>query len=262
MSADTGRAAPNPWVIAVVVSVATFMEVLDTTIANVSLRYIAGTLAISNDQASWVVTSYLVANAIVLTASSFLARALGRKRFYIVCVLLFTAASVACGLAWNIESLLLFRVLQGLGGGGLIALSQATVADVAPGPERGKYQAYFSGVFAFAVQICVGFTVDLRFFAFPTYFIFLLMGAVVLVGVFYGLVWALAGGETLGRQKTGLRIVNLDGLPVDWRQRLGRLACATVSVFAVGVGLVWSIFDEESLAWHDHMSRSFPTAGD
>ncbi|MFN0170160.1 MAG: RDD family protein [Bryobacteraceae bacterium] len=90
----------------------------------------------------------------------------------------------------------------------------------------------------------------------------LLAGSVVLVGVFYGLVWALAGGETLGRQKTGLRIVNLDGLPVDWRQRLGRLACATVSVFAGTVGLLWSLFDEESLAWHDHMSRSFPTAGE
>ncbi len=90
----------------------------------------------------------------------------------------------------------------------------------------------------------------------------LLAASVVLVGVFYGLVWALAGGETLGRQKTGLRIVNLDGLPVDWRQRLGRLACATVSVFAAGVGLLWSLLDEESLAWHDHMSRSFPTAGE
>ena len=90
--------AVNPWLIAVVVSMAAFMEVLDTTIANVALPYIGGGLAVSSDEASWVVTTYLVANAIALTASSFLAKRFGRKRFFLVCVVLFTISSVLCGL--------------------------------------------------------------------------------------------------------------------------------------------------------------------
>ncbi|MFO1037448.1 MAG: DHA2 family efflux MFS transporter permease subunit [Geminicoccaceae bacterium] len=204
MSADTGRAAPNPWVIAVVVSVATFMEVLDTTIANVSLRYIAGTLAISNDQASWVVTSYLVANAIVLTASSFLARALGRKRFYIVCVLLFTAASVACGLAWNIESLLLFRVLQGLGGGGMVPVSQSILADAFPPEKRGQGFAVFG--IAVVVAPVIGPTLggwlsdNLSW-----HWCFLINGPVGLLSV--ALIWVLLPGdaEKAAGRRPGLR---------------------------------------------------------
>ena len=114
------------------VSIATFMEVLDTTIANVALPYIAGGLGVSVDEASWVVTTYLVANAITLTASTFLAQMFGRKRFYLLCVVLFTASSVLCGFAWNIQSLLLFRILQGLGGGGMVPVSQAILADAFP----------------------------------------------------------------------------------------------------------------------------------
>src|SRR6188472_1368932 len=106
-------AGGNPWVIAVLVALATFMEVLDTTIANVALPYIAGGLGVSEDEASWVVTTYLVSNAIILTASSFLARWLGRKRFFLICLALFTVSSVLCGFAWNLQSLLLFRILQG-----------------------------------------------------------------------------------------------------------------------------------------------------
>ena len=92
------RAGPNPWLIAVLVAVATFMEVLDTTIANIALPYIAGGMGVSEDEASWVVTTYLVANAVILTASSFLARLLGRKRFFLICLALFTASSVLCGI--------------------------------------------------------------------------------------------------------------------------------------------------------------------
>jgi DHA2 family multidrug resistance protein len=91
--------SPNPWLIAVVVSVATFMEVLDTTIANVALPYIAGGMAISPDEATWVVTTYLVSNAVILTASSYLAKALGRKQFFLICLALFTASSIFCGFA-------------------------------------------------------------------------------------------------------------------------------------------------------------------
>src|SRR6202049_4530469 len=121
--ASASGGAVNPWVIAILVALASFMEVLDTTIANVALPYIAGGLGVSEDEASWVVTTYLVANAIILTASSFMAKRFGRKRFYMACVVLFTASSVLCGFAWNIQSLLLFRVLQGLGGGGMVPIS-------------------------------------------------------------------------------------------------------------------------------------------
>src|SRR5215510_7637511 len=98
--ADAGASA-NPWLIAVLVAVAAFMEVLDTTIANVALPYIAGGLGVSEDEASWVITTYLVANAIALTASSFLVRRIGRKTFFLACLGLFTVSSVLCGLAWN-----------------------------------------------------------------------------------------------------------------------------------------------------------------
>ena len=150
-AADTGGLDPpasaaggaNPWLIAIVVSLATFMEVLDTTIANVALPYIAGGLAVSADEASWVVTTYLVANAIILTASSFLAKMFGRKPFYVACVALFTLSSILCGFAWNLQSLLLFRVLQGLGGGGMVPISQSILAESFPPAKRGQAFALF-----------------------------------------------------------------------------------------------------------------------
>jgi len=134
---------PNPWLIAVLVALATFMEVLDTTIANVALPYIAGGLGVSEDEASWVVTTYLVANAIILTASSFLARRVGRKRFFLICLALFTASSVLCGFAWNLQILLLFRILQGFGGGGMVPVAQSILADAFPPAKRGQAFALF-----------------------------------------------------------------------------------------------------------------------
>ena len=141
--APTTDAGVNPWLIAVLVAFAAFMEVLDTTIANVVLPYIAGGLGVSADEASWVVTTYLVANAVSLTASSFLARLLGRKRFFLICLALFTASSVLCGYAWNLEALLLFRIVQGLGGGGMVPLSQSILADSFPQEKRGQAFALF-----------------------------------------------------------------------------------------------------------------------
>src|SRR5262245_23625428 len=111
------------------------MEVLDTTIANVALRHIAGSLAASQDQSTWIVTSYLVANAVSLAVSGWLATTIGRKRFYMLCVALFTASSLLCGLAWSLESLIVFRVLQGLGGGGMAPSEQSILADAFP-PEK------------------------------------------------------------------------------------------------------------------------------
>ncbi len=133
----------NPWLIAMVVSLATFMEVLDTTIANVALRYISGGLAVSSDEASWVVTTYLVSNAIVLVASSYFAERFGRRRFYLLCLVTFTIASVLCGLSWNLQALLIFRVIQGFAGGGMVPTSQAILADAFPPAKRGQAFALF-----------------------------------------------------------------------------------------------------------------------
>jgi DHA2 family multidrug resistance protein len=137
------RAAANPWLIALVVALASFMEVLDTTIANVALPYIAGGMGVSEDEASWVVTTYLVSNAIILTASSFLARMLGRKTFFLICLALFTLSSVLCGFAPNLNALLLFRILQGLGGGGMVPVAQSILADAFPPNKRGQAFAVF-----------------------------------------------------------------------------------------------------------------------
>ena len=113
------KPAINPWLIAVTVSMATFMEVLDTSIANVSLPHIAGNLGAGANESTWVLTSYLVSNAIILPISGWLASTMGRKRFYMSCVALFTFSSFLCGIAPSLGWLLAFRVLQGIGGGGL-----------------------------------------------------------------------------------------------------------------------------------------------
>jgi len=134
---DVWRPKFNPWLIAVVVALAAFMEVLDTSIANVALPYMAGNLGASNDQSTWVLTSYLVSNAIILPISGWLAGALGRKRFFMACLGIFTVSSLLCGIAPNLGLLLLFRVLQGAGGGGLQPMAQAILADSFPPQQRG-----------------------------------------------------------------------------------------------------------------------------
>jgi DHA2 family multidrug resistance protein len=127
----------NPWLIAVVVAMAAFMEILDTSIANVALPYMAGNLGVSNDESTWVLTSYLVSNAIVLPMSGWIAGVVGRKRFFISCIGFFTLSSLLCGIAPSLGLLLLFRVLQGLGGGGLQPMAQAILADTFPPEQRG-----------------------------------------------------------------------------------------------------------------------------
>lgn len=133
----------NPWLIAVVVSIATFMLVLDTSIANVALLQIAGSLAASQEEATWVITTYLVANAIIVPVSGWLASVIGRKRYYMICVGVFTAASLLCGLAWNLQSLIVFRVLQGLGGGGMAPSEQAILADTFRPDQRAQAFALY-----------------------------------------------------------------------------------------------------------------------
>ncbi len=133
----------NPWFIAITVALTTFMEVLDISIANVSLRHISGDLSAGQDESTWVLTSYLVANAIVLPISGWLSSLMGRRRFYMLCVALFTGSSLLCGLAPNLVMLILFRTLQGIGGGGLQPCSQAILADTFPPAKRGMAFAVY-----------------------------------------------------------------------------------------------------------------------
>ena len=134
----------SPWLIAISVMLATFMEVLDTSIASVALPHIAGSLSASNDEATWVLTSYLVANAIVLPASSWFSLKFGRKRFLITCIIIFTVSSFACGAATSLGMILFARAIQGAGGGALQPLSQAIVLESFPPEKRGLALAVFA----------------------------------------------------------------------------------------------------------------------
>jgi DHA2 family multidrug resistance protein len=133
----------NRWAVALTVTLATFMEVLDTSIANVALPHIAGGLGASADEATWVLTSYLVANAVILPMSAYLTTFIGRKRFYMICVLLFGISSALCGLAPSLPLLIFFRILQGAGGGGLAPSEQAILADTFEPKDRGKAFAVY-----------------------------------------------------------------------------------------------------------------------
>src|SRR5476651_1684043 len=133
----------NPWLIAVSVMFATFMEVLDTTVVNVSLPHIAGNLSVSIDEATWALTSYLVANAIILPMTGWLASMFGRKNLLMLSVIGFTAASFLCGLAPTLGTLILFRIIQGATGGALQPLSQAVLLEAFPPHDRGKAMAFW-----------------------------------------------------------------------------------------------------------------------
>ncbi len=143
MSKSQTQAKHNPWAIAVTVTLATIMEVLDTSIANVAVPHIAGGLGATQDQATWVITSYLVSNAVILPVAAYFASVFGRKRFYMSCVALFGISSVLCGLAPSLPLLLFFRVLQGIGGGGLAPSEQAILADTFPPEKRGQAFAVY-----------------------------------------------------------------------------------------------------------------------
>ncbi|HTV07671.1 MAG TPA: DHA2 family efflux MFS transporter permease subunit [Candidatus Aquilonibacter sp.] len=137
------RPRVNPWVVAMTVTLATFMEVLDSSIANVSLPHIAGGLGSTQEEATWVITAYLVANAIILPAGAYLTTFIGRKKFYMICVALFGISSAMCGFAPTLPLLIFFRVLQGIGGGGLAPSEQAILADTFPPAKRGQAFAMY-----------------------------------------------------------------------------------------------------------------------
>ncbi len=143
MTVPGWRPRHNPWVIALTVTLATFMEVLDTSIANVALPHVAGSLSASRDESTWVLTSYLVTNAIILPLSAWLASRFGRKRFYMACVAIFTLSSALCGMAPNLATLVLCRIVQGLGGGGLQPTEQAILADTFEPRQRGMAFAVY-----------------------------------------------------------------------------------------------------------------------
>src|SRR5215475_1900710 len=136
--------AVNPWFVAITVTIATFMELLDTSIANVSLPHIAGGLATSYDESTWVLTSYFVANAVVLPLSAWLSRVYGRKNYYMACGALFSVSSLMCGLAAGLGLLIFFRILHGVGGGGLAPDEQAILVDTFPPAKRAAAFALYS----------------------------------------------------------------------------------------------------------------------
>jgi DHA2 family multidrug resistance protein len=143
----------NPWFIAGTVTIAAFMELLDTSIANVALPYIGGGLGRSYDEVTWILTTYLVANAVVLPMTAWFSRLLGRKNYYMLCVLLFTVSSLFCGLAPSLGFMLLFRILQGVGGGGLAPVAQAILVDTFPPAKRAAAFAVYTIVIVTAPAI-------------------------------------------------------------------------------------------------------------
>lgn len=201
----------NPWLIAVVVSIATFMLVLDTSIANVALRNIAGSLAAGVDESTWVITTYLVANAVVLPISGWLSDVVGRKRFYMLCVATFTASSLLCALAPNLSTLIFFRILQGLGGGGMAPSEQAILADTFPAEKRAQ------GFAVYGIAVIVAPTIGPALGGWLTdnwswHWIFLInvpIGVLSLVLV----QWLLVEPDILKRERRQ-RLEN--GLRIDW----------------------------------------------
>ena len=138
------RRQVNPWVVALTVTIATFMELLDTSIANVALPHIAGGLGRSFDEVTWILTTYLVANAVVLPMSAWLSRVFGRKTYYMLCVALFTVTSFFCGIAPSLNVILIARVLQGIAGGGLAPVEQAILVDTFPPAKRASAFALYT----------------------------------------------------------------------------------------------------------------------
>ncbi len=201
----------SPWLIAVVVSIATFMVVLDTAIANVSLRHIAGSLAISVDESTWIVTTYLIANAVVLPISGWLSNVIGRKRFYMLCVAVFTVASLLCGFASSLNALIAFRILQGLGGGGMPTSEQAMLADTfAPHQRPQAFAVYgIAVIVAPTVGPTLGGWITDNYSWHWIFFINVPIGIISLVLV----QWLVVEPDVLERER---RERLAGGLKVDW----------------------------------------------
>jgi len=253
----------NPWVIALTVTLAMFMEVLDTSIANVALPHIAGNLSASTDESTWVLTSYLVSNAIVLPMSGWISNRIGRKRFYMTCVALFGISSLLCGIAPSLGTLVFFRVLQGIGGGGLAPSEQAILADTFSPRQRGMAFA----LYGLAVVLAPAIGPTLGGFITDNYswrWIFLINLPVAALSLFLTsrLVedppWL--RGKARGQHRIdyiglGLIAVGLGGLQVvldkgerlDWFQSPFILWFTVIAVAALIATLVWEYFHDEPI---------------
>jgi MFS transporter, DHA2 family, multidrug resistance protein len=245
---DIWQPKGNPWIIAVAVSLAAFMEVLDTSIANVALPHIAGNLGASNDESTWVLTSYLVSNAIVLPISGWLVGWLGRKRFFLTCIVFFTISSFLCGIAPSLGLLLLFRVLQGAFGGGLQPMAQAILGDTFPPEKRGLAFALYgiTAICAPAIGPTLGGWITDSYSWRWVFYINVPVGALALFLV-YQLVEDFIGFSLLTVGVGALQIVLDKGQEDDW---FGSHFITTLVVVAV-VGLVslviWEWFHKEPI---------------
>lgn len=208
----TERPAVNPWLITVVISMATFMEVLDTSVANVSLSHIAGGLASSVDEANWVLTTYLVANAIMMPISGWLGTVIGLKRYFMICVALFTVSSFLCGVAPSLDALIFFRVLQGVGGAGMAPVVQAMLADIFPPEKRGSAFAVYglAVVFAPAIGPTLGGWITDNYSWHWIFLINIPVGVISLV-----LTWALVTEPAAARAERE-RVIKDKDFRVDW----------------------------------------------
>ncbi|TYC69161.1 DHA2 family efflux MFS transporter permease subunit [Stappia sp. BW2] len=257
----------SPWLMTFVVSIATFMEILDTSIANVSLTNIAGSLGVSDNEATWMVTSYLVANAIVIPISGFLSRAIGRKRYFMISIFLFTASSVLCALAPNLGFLIAARVLQGIGGGGLAPVEQSMLSDSFPPEKRSQAFAAFGLVVVVAPIIgptIGGYVTD----TISWHWIFLINLPVGIIALFL-VHFLVSEPELLVRErkerlKKGLRVdyigfllwaFGLAGLLItlDRGQTEGWLdsnlirVMIVMAVIGLGVGTVWELKHDDPI---------------
>ncbi|HLY66317.1 MAG TPA: DHA2 family efflux MFS transporter permease subunit, partial [Chloroflexota bacterium] len=201
----------NPWLIAFVVSIATFMQVLDTSIANVALRHIAGSLAAGVDESTWVITTYLIASAVIVPISGWLLTVVGRKRFYMLCVALFTASSLLCGLAPSLSFLIFFRILQGLGGGGMVPSEQAILADTFPPEQRAQGFALYG--IAVVVAPTIGPTIGGWLTDHLSWHWIFFINVPIGIGSLALVHWLLVEPEALQRER---RERLSGGLDIDW----------------------------------------------
>jgi DHA2 family multidrug resistance protein len=267
----------NPWAVAMTVTLATFMEILDTSVANVALPHIAGNLSVTTDESTWVLSCYLVSNAVVLPISGWLATKFGRKRFYMTCVLLFTVSSLLCGLAPSLGWLLFFRVLQGLGGGGLGPSEQAILADTFAPAQRGMAFAMYGMAVVLAPAIgptLGGYITD----SYSWRWIFFINVPVGILSLFLThrmvedppylakLKAKIASVDYVG---LGLVAVGLGCLEVvldkgqedDWFQSTFISAFAAIAVLALVLFVVWEIYEEHPIVdVHLFKRRNFAAA--
>jgi DHA2 family multidrug resistance protein len=226
-SAAGGR---NPWLVAIVISIATFMQVLDTSIANVALRNIGGSIGASYDESTWIITSYLISSAVVLPVSGWLAAVIGRKRFYMLCVAVFTVFSVACAFATSLTILIVFRVLQGIGGGGMAPSEQAMLADTFEPRRRGQAFALYGIAVIVAPTVgptLGGWLTD----SFSWHWIFLINAPVGLLSLFL-VHWLVSEPAVMVRERRERLAAGLD---VDW---------AGLALVALALGCLEVVLDQ------------------